>query len=209
MNDGKVDPWGCFWAGSMAYDGRPGAGELYRLGPNGRPSVALRGLGISNGLDWSPDGRTFYFIDSPDHAVYAFAFDVASNALGERRTLVSVPTADGTPDGLTVDREGHIWVAFWGGSAVRRYAPTGELERTIELPVRQVTSCTFGGPGLDHLFITTAALELSRSELERQPLAGHVFECVPGVTGLARGRARPLPTSAGAGNAGGVAPARR
>ncbi|MDP9225795.1 MAG: SMP-30/gluconolactonase/LRE family protein [Actinomycetota bacterium] len=188
MNDGKVDPWGRFWAGSMAYDGTPGVGELYRLDPDGGVTVVLRGLGISNGLDWSPDGRSFYFIDSLDSAIYSFALEPASGVIRDRRTLLKVPASQGMPDGLTVDSDGHIWVAFWGGSAVRRYDPSGVLEQTITLPVKQVTSCTFGGAKLDQLFVTTAAFQLTAEQKERQPLAGRVFRLEPGVTGLARRR---------------------
>jgi sugar lactone lactonase YvrE len=171
----------------MAYDGTPGVGELYRLDPDGRATVVLRGLGVSNGLDWSPDGRTFYLIDSLNSAVYAFATD-PSGMLRDRRTLVTVSASQGLPDGLTVDSEGHIWVAFWGGSAVRRYDPTGRLERTLTLPVTNVSSCTFGGAKLDQLFITTATYLLSPTEKERQTLAGRVFRVEPGVIGLPRGR---------------------
>jgi sugar lactone lactonase YvrE len=183
MNDGKVDPAGRFWAGTMALDMRRGAGALYRLDPGGAVQTMVRDVSISNGLDWTDDGARMYYIDTPSRSIDVFDFDLASGAVANRRPLVRVPREDGFPDGLTLDAEGGIWVACWSGSAVRRYTPDGALDRVIELPVTHPTSCAFGGPDLRDLYITTAATALSPAERARQPHAGGVFRCRPGVAG--------------------------
>jgi sugar lactone lactonase YvrE len=178
MNDGGTDPDGRFYCGSMAYDMSPGAGALYRLDPDGDVSIILPSVTLSNGFAWSPDGTAAYYIDSLTYRIDVFDYD---GELTNRRPFVTVDRSDGMPDGLTVDREGGVWLALWGGSAVRRYGPDGALEEVLELPVTQVTACTFGGPGLDELYITTSRLEVPGSE---QPEAGSVFRARPGVTGL-------------------------
>ena len=184
MNDGKCDPAGRFWAGTMAYAETVGAGSLYRLDPDLRVTTALERVTISNGLGWSPDGRTMYYIDSGTGGVDAFRYDPSSGAIDERRQVVVIAPADGVPDGLTVDAEGGLWVALWGGGAVHRYSPVGTLDRVVELPCRLVTSCAFGGDRLEELFITTATVGLTDAELAAQPGAGGLFSCRPGVLGL-------------------------
>jgi sugar lactone lactonase YvrE len=183
MNDGKVDPGGRFWAGTMALDLEPGAGALYRLDPSLMAHTMLSSVSISNGIDWSTDGRTMYFIDSLAAGVDAFDYEPETGAIGRRRRLFDVPQSLGLPDGMTVDAEGFLWVALWGGSCVRRYAPSGTLAAVVDLPVRNVTSCAFGGPGLAELYITTARADLSPSELSAEPAAGGIFVCRPGVVG--------------------------
>jgi sugar lactone lactonase YvrE len=184
MNDGKCDPQGRFWAGTMAYDEREGAGTLYRLDPDLRVGTMLDGLTVSNGMGWSLDGRTMYFIDTPTQRVDAFDFDPGQGAIANRRPLVEVPPEAGLPDGMTVDAEGFLWVALWGGWAVRRYAPDGTLDRVVRLPVSQVSSCTFGGPDLDELYVTSAASDLAPAALRHEPHAGGLFRHRPGVRGL-------------------------
>ena len=184
MNDGRVDPAGRFYCGTMAYDERPGAASLYRLEPDGRTARVLTGATISNGIDWSPDGRTCWYIDTPTRGVDAFDYDRETGALRHRRRVITIPDGAGWPDGLTVDAEGCVWVAFWGGWCVRRYAPDGAFDREIRLPVAQVTSCTFGGDGLDELYITTAWNGLSDADRAAQPLAGGLFRARPGARGL-------------------------
>jgi sugar lactone lactonase YvrE len=183
MNDGKCDPAGRFWAGTMALDERPCAGRLYRFDPDGRVSTMLGDVTISNGLDWSDDARVMYFIDSPTRSIDAFDFDVASGAIGNRRTLVRIPDDQGTPDGMTLDADGYLWVALWGGGAVHRYAPDGSRDAVVRVPTRYPTSCAFGGPDLRDLYITTAAIKLSERERGEQPAAGGVFVVRPGVSG--------------------------
>jgi sugar lactone lactonase YvrE len=180
MNDGATDPDGRFYCGSMAYDLSPGAGRLYRLEPGGAAELVLESVTCSNGLGWTADGRTAYYIDSGTYRIDAFDYDRAAG-LTSRRPLVSVPEEHGFPDGLAVDRDGGVWVAFFGGSAVRRYGPDGAIEETLELPVTQVTACTFGGPDRDELYITTSRENVPDGE---QPEAGSVFVARPGVAGL-------------------------
>ena len=183
FNDGKCDPAGRFWAGTMAYDEAPGAGALYRLNRDGRASLMLDGVTISNGLAWSSDGRTMYYVDSPTRRVDAFSFAPQTGEIGGRRTVILLPPGLGVPDGMTLDAEGGIWVALWGGGVVHRYLD-GQLAQVIRLPVSQATSCAFGGADLDELYVTSAREGLSREQREAQPLAGAVFRVRPGVRGV-------------------------
>jgi sugar lactone lactonase YvrE len=184
MNDGKVDSKGRFWAGSMAYSEEGHAGSLYRLDQDHSVAKMLTGLGISNGLGWSPDDQVMFHIDSLAGGVDAYDFNAETGQISNRRRLIDIDRTDGTPDGMTVDAQGYLWVSLWNGWCVRRYGPDGTFDREIKLPVRQVTCCTFGGPTLGDLYITTAARGLSAQELEGQPRAGGVFRHQPGVSGL-------------------------
>jgi sugar lactone lactonase YvrE len=182
--ESACDPQGRFWAGTMAYDEAPGAGVLYRLELDGSCTTVLTGLTISNGIGWSPDGATMYLADSGTGLVEAFDFDGATGDLSQRRTLVRIQQPGAVPDGLTVDQEGGIWVALWGGGAVQRYGPDGALLAMLRLPVDQPTSCAFGGPELATLFVTSARAGLDEAALDRQPHAGHLFRFDDlGVTG--------------------------
>jgi sugar lactone lactonase YvrE len=199
MNDGACDPQGRFWAGTMAYDEAPGAGVLYRLELDGGCTTVLTGLTISNGIGWSPDSATMYLADSGTGLVEAFGFDGATGHLSQRRTLVRIQQAGVAPDGLTVDQDGGIWVALWGGGAVERYGADGSLLATLRLPVDQPTSCAFGGAELATLFVTSARAGLDEAALDRQPHAGHLFRFDRlGVTGMPcapyRGRIDPAAT---------------
>lgn len=180
MNDGGCDPHGRFYCGSMAYDATPGAGSLYRLDPDGAVRVVLAGATVSNGLAWSPDGGTAYYVDSPTLRVDAFDYD-AEHGLTGRRPLITVTDRAGQPDGIAVDSEGFIWVALWGGGAVCRYAPDGTLDGAVEVPVPRVTACTFGGERLGTLYITTSRVD---TDAARYPQAGALFAVDVGVTGL-------------------------
>ena len=183
FNDGKCDPQGRFWAGTMALDHRAGAGALYRLDPDLTVHRMVDAVSISNGLDWSPDGRTMYYVDTPTQRIDRFAFDPATGAIADRHPFVTIPAADGSPDGLTVDAEGAVWVALWDGWMVRRYLPDGTIEREIRLPVSEVTCPVFGGPDLDELYITTAWELLTEAQHAAEPLAGGLFRTRPGVRG--------------------------
>jgi len=185
MNDGKVDPTGRFWAGTTAIDHRPGAGTLYRLDPDHGVTPALTQVTISNGLDWSVDGRTMYYIDTPTRRVDRFRFEASTGTISDRQPAVSIRAEAGDPDGMTVDAEGFLWVALWGGWGVERYAPDGRLDRRVEVPVAQASSCAFGGPDLDLLFITTARKDFPPEGFPDQPNAGSLFACRPGVRGRA------------------------
>jgi sugar lactone lactonase YvrE len=183
MNDGACDAAGRFWAGTMALDERPGAGSLYRLEPDGHVEVMLQEVTISNGLDWSDDGRQLYYVDSPTRRIDVFDCDPLGGPLLNRRPFASVPAEAGTPDGLTLDAGGGVWLALWGGGALHRYAPDGSLDRVVRLPVSHPTSCAFGGDDLRDLYVTTAAIALSPAERERQPQAGGLYRIRPGVAG--------------------------
>jgi sugar lactone lactonase YvrE len=183
MNDGKCDAAGRFWAGTMDEEERSPLGSLYRLDPDGTASRMLGDLVISNGLGWSPDRSTMYHVDSPTRRVDAFDFDLASGAIANRRTVVALEPGAGDPDGLTVDAEGFLWVALWGGSAVRRYSPSGRLDAVVDIPASQVTSCTFGGPDLDELYVTTARRGLDARKLASEPAAGGIWRARPAATG--------------------------
>jgi sugar lactone lactonase YvrE len=180
MNEGGCDPDGRFYCGSMAYDQRPGAGALYRLDPDGSVHVVLENVTISNGLEWSPDASRAYYNDTPTQRIDVFDYDGESGLTG-RRLFAEIPVEAGGPDGLTVDEEGGVWVALYGGGAVRRYTPDGVLDEVIEVAAKQVTACTFGGSSLNQLFITTSREGLEPGE---DPLAGSLFRAAVGVAGL-------------------------
>jgi sugar lactone lactonase YvrE len=175
MNDGICDPQDRFWGGTMAYAETPGAGRLYRLELDGRCTLVLDGLTISNGIGWSPDGGTMYLADSGTGEVYAFDFDPDSGALDRRRTLVHVGTPGAAPDGLTVDDDGDVWVALGNGGALARYTPDGALRETVPVPADRPTSCAFGGRDGATLFVTTSRDGLDEATLAHQPQAGHVL----------------------------------
>jgi len=188
MNDGKVDPAGRFWAGTMAFDEVSVMGSLYRLDPDGTVTTMLTGVGISNGLDWSADGSTMYFIDSPTRGVDTFRWDGATGTIADRRRLVTIGPDEGKPDGMTLDAEGYLWVACWDGWRVRRYAPDGSFDREIRFPAAHVSSVAFGGPDLDELYVTTAWHMVDPADRAAQPTAGSLFRCRPGVKGLPSAR---------------------
>lgn len=184
MNDGKCDGAGRFWAGTMAQDMRPGAGNLYRLDPDLTVWSIVTGVSVSNGLAWSPDARTMYFVDSLERAIDAFDFDLDRGRLANRRRLVTIDADAGMPDGMAIDAAGHLWVALWGGGAIHRYGPAGELGGVVRLPAAAVTSCTFGGPDLRDLYVTSASGGPPARDAPHQPHAGAVFRVrvdVPGT----------------------------
>lgn len=180
FNDGKVSPAGRFWAGTLGEDDES---SLYRLDQDGEIQVMETGIQISNGIGWSPDHTIMYFTDSSLRVIYQYDFDLDSGAIINRRDFVNVPAEDGVPDGLTVDSEGFVWSAHWDGWRVTRYDPGGKIDKVVYLPVQRPTSCTFGGPGLDHLFITSAWSGLSASDRQKQPLAGDLFLVQANVKG--------------------------
>lgn len=188
FNDCRCDPQGRLWAGTLSKRRATGTAALYRLEAGGQIERAVSGTTISNGLGWSPEGETMYFVDSTTQRLDAFDFDGASGALSNRRALASVDPADGLPDGLAVDAEGGIWLALFGGAAVRRYTPTGELDAHFGLPVTNPTCPAFGGPDLTRLYVTSARHRLSPDRLASEPLAGALLALEPGVAGLPANR---------------------
>ena len=184
MNDAKCDPAGRLFAGTTAFDFSPRSAALYRVEPGWSFEQIARDVTQSNGIAWSPDGSRMYFIDSATQGVDVFDYDARTGSAGNRRRLVTIDPAHGIPDGMTADDEGNLWVACFGGAAVRCFSPAGEQLGEILFPVSQVTSCAFGGPNLADLYVTSAAYRLSPDQLKRQPHAGATFVCRPGAAGL-------------------------
>jgi sugar lactone lactonase YvrE len=195
FNDGCVDRHGRLWCGTLSLKKEAGQAALYRVEMDGGPALQgprvtrmLTGVTNSNGIDWSPDGRFMYYVDTGTRRVDVFDVDEAAGTIANRRTLISIAERDGKPDGLIVDGEGHLWVALWQGSAVRRYGPDGTLVRQIDLPASCITKCAFGGADLRTLYITSARAALSEADLAREPLAGALFAVNPGVQGRTANR---------------------
>ncbi|HEY9049216.1 MAG TPA: SMP-30/gluconolactonase/LRE family protein [Ohtaekwangia sp.] len=193
FNDGKCDADGRFWIGSMALSEEYGAGNLYRVDRDLSYTKVLDNVSLSNGLTWSHDNRTFYYIDTPTQQVVAFDFDIRSGIITHKRVIITIPETDGFPDGMTIDTEGMLWIAHWGGWQVSRWNPTtGEKIYQFQLPVAHVSSCAFGGDDFRDLYITSARKGLSEEALQQQPLAGSLFvirNC--GFQGSAPHRFRP------------------
>jgi sugar lactone lactonase YvrE len=179
-NDAAVAPDGSLWAGTMRYDEAPGGGTLSRVTGDGSVEVVLDDVAVSNGTGWSPDGGLMYYVDSPTGRIDVFTY--ADGRATGRRTLARIEGAAGSPDGLTVDADGCVWVALWDGGAIRRYTPAGTLDRVLELPVPRPTACAFGGAGLSDLYITTARTGLASPD----PLAGSVLVVPAAGKGLAQ-----------------------
>ena len=185
FNDGKCDPAGRFWAGTMAIDPVEGAGALYCMETDLRVRKVLGGVSISNGIVWSLDNARMYFIDSLRYDVQVYDYDVETGTIDDERIAFEVPREVGLPDGMAIDAEGMLWIAHFGGSKVCRWHPgSGEILQTIELPVSRVTSCGFGGRDLDTLYITSAAIGMTAEEREREPHAGGLFKASPGCRGV-------------------------
>lgn len=177
LNDGKVDPAGRFWAGTL--DPQHKKGALFRLDPDGSKHIMLTDIGISNGLDWSPDRKTMYYTDSIQYTIYKFDYDLQTGSITNQQPFVQLPKNENeiVPDGLCVDHEGNVWSAQWNGWQVVKYDPNGTPIAVVKVPAQRVTSCCFGGDNLDTLFITTSRADLSEEELANQPYAGDVFYC--------------------------------
>lgn len=185
FNDGSADRLGRFWAGSTYADDQFRAeGSLYRMDHDRSVHKMAGGLACSNGLGWSPDNKTLYVTAQFAYELLAFDFDLASGEIANRRSFARVPEADGLPDGLTVDAEGCVWSAQWGGWRITRYDPDGKIERVVKLPVPNPTSCAFGGPDLTDLYVTTAWLGLSDGERRAAPGSGDLYVMHTDIRGL-------------------------
>jgi len=184
FNDAAVDPAGRVWVGSMDISEKEPLGELYRLDSGGTLTPVVKGVMVSNGLGWSPDGTRMYYNDSPTRQIDMFDYDPATGEAFQRRVFADLSAADGVPDGLTVDVDGCVWVAMHGGGALRRFAPSGQPDAVVPLPVSKPTSCAFGGPGLAELYVTTAGSGLSQAQRSAEPLAGRLLRLRPGPVGL-------------------------
>ena len=184
-NDGGIDCEGRLWVGTLQLDFDEGAGSLYCIGEDKIPRKKLGSVTISNGMVWSLDNSRLYYIDSPRRTVQSFLFDRATGDLQFEKIAIRIPPDMGTPDGMTIDEEGMLWVAHWGGFGVYRWDPlTGELLDSVKLPVPNASSCAFAGKELDHLVITTARQDLSEEELMRYPQSGDVFVSKMPVRGI-------------------------
>lgn len=185
FNDGKCDPAGRFWVGSMHLKQITGMATLYRMDIDHSVHTMVKDVTISNGIVWSGDKTKMYYVDSPLNTVDVFDYDNATGTISNRRVAVKIPDSIGGPDGMTIDAEDKLWVALWGGFAVGRFDPdTGELLQKVEVPAPNITSCAFGGDGLDTLFITTATQDMDEAQLKQYPLSGGVFSTRPGVKGV-------------------------
>ncbi|GAA0891668.1 SMP-30/gluconolactonase/LRE family protein [Fulvivirga kasyanovii] len=185
FNDGKCDPAGRFWVGSMALDTKPNAAALYSFNGDSTITQQLDSISISNGICWSADKKTMYYIDTPTQAVKAFDYNNETGAIENGRVVVKIEDENAFPDGMTIDSEGKLWIALWGGSSVVRYDPdNGKLLNKVTVPAKNVTSCAFGGPNLDTLLITTASIGMSDDEKAKYSRAGAVYATVPGVKGV-------------------------
>lgn len=187
FNDGKCDPSGRFWAGTMPYEkgADPRGGALWCLHADGRVEKKVKGIGCSNGIAWGLDKKTMYYIDTVTKEIWAYDYDDRTGAISRRRTIVTVPDNEGVPDGMTIDAEEMLWVAHWGGWQVIRWDPrTGKKLRSIRLPAEKITSCAFGGRDLGDLYVTSARVALDEQALKKQPHAGGLFLVRPGVKGV-------------------------
>lgn len=185
FNDGKCDRRGRFWVGTMDLEENRRLGALYCLDQELDLTEKLNEVKIFNGLAWSLDNQTMYYIDSPTRKVFAFDYDLETAQITNKRVIIEIPEAEGVPDGMTIDAEGKLWIAHFGGAQVSRWDPeTGEKMDKVELPVSNVTSCAFGGENMDKLYITTARVDLKDKEQEEQPYAGGIFRYQAGVKGL-------------------------
>lgn len=184
FNDGKCDPAGRFLAGSMDMKEKDPTGALYSF--DGRKIVKLfGGATISNGLAWSPDYKTFYYIDTPTRRVQAFDYDLAAGQIANPRVAIHIPAPLGWPDGMTSDADGNLWIALWGGAQVAKWNPnTGQLLEQIPIPALQTSSCVFGGKDMNELYVTSARVGMSETDLQKYPLSGGLFKVETTVVGM-------------------------
>lgn len=185
FNDGKCDPAGRFLAGSMDLNAGQPTGALYSLSPAGQVTRLRDKVTISNGLTWSPDYKTFYYIDTPTRQVLAYDYDLETGSIANPRPVIFVPPEMGLPDGMTSDLEGNLWIALWDGAAVSVWNPArGRLIRTISIPAQRPTACVFGGEKMDVLYVTSARLGLDKAALSRYPHSGGLFRVQTDTQGL-------------------------
>ncbi|HDR7686745.1 SMP-30/gluconolactonase/LRE family protein [Bacillus toyonensis] len=184
FNDGKCDPAGRFWAGTTDLNGINAAGSLYCLYNNLSVEKKVSYVNTSNGIAWSPDHTYLYFIDTPTKKVVRFHYDIRTGEISNPTDVILFPENDGLPDGMTIDEEGCLWIAHWGGSKITRWNPlTGEQILSVPIPALYVTSCTFGGPNSTDLYVTTARTRMTDEELKKYPHAGGIFRIQTNIKG--------------------------
>ena len=185
MNDGKCDPSGRLWAGTMHMPQTAANGTLYKIDGEGRYEAMVDSVTISNGIVWTKDSKTMYYIDTPTGYVRAYDYNDISGQISNERKVIEVPESIGYPDGMAIDSEDKLWIGLWNGNKVARYDPvTGKMMSIIDVPAHNVSACAFGGPNLDTLYITTARVDMTDAELDSLPLSGSLFKAVPGVRGV-------------------------
>jgi len=182
-NDGNVDINGNYWVGCFANDAKPKQGNLRRISPNFDSKVFLKDITIANGMDWSPDNKICYYIDTPTKKVSRFNFNIETSELDGELEAIDVSEYSGAPDGMCVDSLGNLWVAFWGGGCIRSFSPSGELIAQVDVPATLVTNCAFGGPDLSTLYITCAIPSYEDFVKGEEPLAGSLFKAEVGAKG--------------------------
>ena len=185
FNDVIADPEGRVFCGTLETETHPGA--LYRLDPDGSITKCLGGIGVSNGIGFSPDRRFMYYTDSSKYAIYRFDYDRATGAISKQQLLISIPESLGVPDGMTVDAEGYLWSAIWGGSCLIRFTPAGQEVQRFHFPAQEVSSVIFGGPEYEDIFVTTAG---GNAKAEKGSGAGALFHLKTGVRGVPEFRSR-------------------
>tara|TARA_R110002050_G_scaffold85490_9_gene182441 strand:+ start:261 stop:1265 length:1005 start_codon:yes stop_codon:yes gene_type:complete len=185
LNDGKCDPSGRFWVGSMHFSQTKGEAKLFCITNEPNIETKIDSVTISNGIVWTADKKTMYYIDTPTSQIKAYDFNNETGEIFNGRVAVEIPENLGFPDGMTIDEEDMVWVGMWNGNAVIRFNPkTGKVLQRIQVPAHNITSCAFGGDKLETLYITSARLDMTEEELKQYPLAGSVFKVVPGVKGV-------------------------
>lgn len=185
FNDGKCDPLGNLWVGSVHLKQSEPHASLYKVNDQGEAIKMVDSVTISNGIVWTSDAKTMYYIDTPTSKIMAYDYDINTGTISNERVAVEVSLEDGYPDGMTIDSEDMLWVGLWNGNAIAHFNPkTGELISKIKVPAHNITACAFGGENLDILYITTARIDMTPEELDSLPLSGSVFKVVPGVKGV-------------------------
>ncbi|WP_230417614.1 SMP-30/gluconolactonase/LRE family protein [Paraburkholderia polaris] len=184
-NDGKCDRMGRLWVGTMDMGAAPNRGNLFKVDPDGSWIKMDTGFTVANGLGWSPDNTRMYFTDSHRKLVFQYDFDFINGTINNRRPLISFDASAGSPDGLTVDAEGCLWVAMWDEWCIARFDPEGREMTRVRIPVPRPTSCCLGGPNLDILYVTSARVRFAQDVLKSAPLSGSLFAVqIPGVRGI-------------------------
>lgn len=185
FNDGKCDPLGNLWVGSMHLAQSKPNGNLYKVNGKGEAEIMKNEVTISNGIVWTSDGKTMYYIDTPTQKIMAYDFNMDDGTISNEKVAVAIDPIHGFPDGMAIDAEDKLWVGMWNGNAVARFDPVaGTLMTKIEVPAHNVTSCAFGGPNLETLYITTASVDMTEEELKKYPFSGSIFKANPGIKGV-------------------------
>jgi len=184
FNDGRVDVAGRFVVGTMGYSPQPGTASLYSFSLPGNLKEIISGVGLSNGLCWNQENSKLFYIDTLTAQIARYEYDAESGEVRNREAIIKFEPSQGSPDGMTIDVEGNLWVGFWGGGCIRNISQTGEIIREVEIPVSRVTSAAFGGDNLNELYVTTASYQLTAEELANQPLAGSLFVIETQTQGL-------------------------